>query len=215
MTAPTDTLTANAALLEQLRKSGDYNYDREVTQAGESLWETILREFERFFHNSADGVESSLSADSPLLWIMVIVFVCLLVWLLFHARFKIFSREKEDDELDYDVTLDSIYGIDFDEMIAQAVDAGDHYSTVRLAYLHALRRLSDAGLVEWRPFKTPSQYRREYRREPMGELTKTFVRVRYGGYKATEAIARRTMAMRDEILSNINEARHARKGNVK
>ena len=53
-------------------------------------------------------------------------------------------------------------------------------------YLQTLKWLSDNHLIEWQSFKTPTQYTKEWRNADFLKITRLFVRVRYGGFEATE-----------------------------
>ena len=92
---------------------------------------------------------------------------------------------------------------------------------VRLTYLKTLRALSDADLIHWIPSKTPLQYVAEYEDHHLRHATLVFVRVRYGGFEATEEmademtednrvieadIAAKAKAEKDEATTEKNEA---------
>lgn len=46
--------------------------------------------------------------------------------------------------------------------------------------------LSDHQLIDWQPFKTPTQYAHEWKNRDFRQITNLFIRVRYGGFEATE-----------------------------
>ena len=95
------------------------------------------------------------------------------------------SRDAKEEDNDGNET---IYGIDFDAEIAKALAASNYRQAVRYLYLKTLRRLSDAGHINWQPSKTPSQYVYEVQRDEFRQLTQHFLRVRYGNFEATREL---------------------------
>ena len=59
----------------------------------------------------------------------------------------------------------------------------------RLQYLQTLKAASDASLVTWRRYKTPTQYAIEWPNEDFATMTNHFLRIRYGHYTADAALA--------------------------
>ena len=83
---------------------------------------------------------------------------------------------------------DTIYGIDFDAIISQALGREDYREAIRMIYLRTLKALSDSQQIDWQPFKTPSQYVREFDAAAFRTLTSHFLRVRYGYFEATRQL---------------------------
>jgi hypothetical protein len=107
--------------------------------------------------------------------------------------------KKEEEGVDYDVEEDTIYGVDFDSEIRQALAAQDYRQAVRLLYLQTLKHLSDQGRINWQPSKTPMQYMRELELPAFSELSRHFIRVRYGNFGATEALFREMESLQREV----------------
>ena len=103
---------------------------------------------------------------------------------------------------------DTIYGIDFDKQIAKAKSKEDYYEVVRLVYLQTLKKLNDAGLIVWEPYKTPTQYLYEVKDATilarLRPMTTLFLRVRYGKYEATESMAGEVMADLDTVVAHLS-----------
>ena len=104
------------------------------------------------------------------------------------TNFEFINLKKAKDEDDYEVVEDTIYGIDFEKEIADAIESGNYRKAIRLRYLQCLKTLSDNDAIDWRIHKTPTQYTREFKNEDFKNLTRQYVLVRYGGYKATPEI---------------------------
>ena len=92
--------------------------------------------------------------------------------------------------MEYEVTEDTIYGIDFPSEIEKALENENFREALRLMYLQTLKSLSDYHQIEWQPFKTPTQYTFEFRQTDFKRMTSLFVRVRYGGFGADKDMIR-------------------------
>ena len=92
--------------------------------------------------------------------------------------------------MEYEVTEDTIYGIDFPSEIEKALQNENFREALRLMYLQTLKSLSDYHQIEWQPFKTPTQYTFEFRQSDFKRMTSLFVRVRYGGFGADKDMIR-------------------------
>ena len=65
-------------------------------------------------------------------------------------------RSGRQAPLEYEVTEDTIYGVDFEREIARAMERKDYREAMRFTYLQTLKMLSDHQLIDWQPFKTPN-----------------------------------------------------------
>ena len=136
------------------------------------------------------------------------------IWYVRRYHPDLFRRKDEENQ-DYGDTEDTIYGVDFDTAISQAVGREDYREAIRLVYLRTLKSLSDTHQIDWQLFKTPSQYVRELSAScsqgsgaaaanpataaatanpaaanpaAFRMLTAHFLRVRYGNFPATHAL---------------------------
>jgi hypothetical protein len=181
-----DTLIIDSVQIAQWQAQRDFDYNREMVGGGmtftEWLWMKINELLEDIFGNSWDGDYKwwLLSAAG-------LVIVGVGIWYVRRYHPNLFK--KKEDEQDYDGTEDTIYGVDFDTAVSQAVGHEDYREAVRLVYLRTLKVLSDRHQIDWQPFKTPSQYVREYSAVPaFRTLTAHFLRVRYGNFPATRVL---------------------------
>ena len=182
-----DTLQLDSALIASWKADGRYDYDREMVADSRSLLEWIMdtiKEFILDFLNTA--------AENDVVFYLLVVLgaalMALLVWLVWRYAPRFFMKEEENEGLDYDVEQDTIYGIDFEATIAQALREKDYRQAIRLLYLQTLKRLSDAGTINWQPSKTPMQYARQVGNREFSELSRLFILVRYGNHEATESL---------------------------
>ena len=116
---------------------------------------------------------------------ILLFFVLFLLW---KYQPGLFGRNKKLSPLDYEVSEDTIYGIDFDREIGQAERRGDYRQAVRMVYLQTLAALSESHKLDWQPQKTPSEYIREVRSNSFTQMSNSFIRVRYGNFEATREL---------------------------
>ncbi|NOS93627.1 MAG: DUF4129 domain-containing protein [Cyclobacteriaceae bacterium] len=61
---------------------------------------------------------------------------------------------------------ENIHELNFDKLIAQAVEKRNYREAVRLTFLYSLKKLADANLIKWVPGKTNDDYMREIKNHP-------------------------------------------------
>lgn len=187
MPQPADTLVLDTLQTAAWRSNSDFDYGRELAlhEPGmlEQMWESVRQAWANLFTDTLGG---GFSEQTWLFITFLLVAAVLSSMAIRHGGF--FARRRTEDALDYEVTEDTIYGIDFLQSISRAVADSRWSEAVRLAYLQVLRRLSDVGWIAWRPSKTPTQYTREVTTTDFRALTAHFLRVRYGGFAATEEV---------------------------
>lgn len=201
----TDTLQVDTAALSAWRANDDYNYERELARSGESLWDRLTDRLEDLLH----GLFGDSVSGWPewAIWTIIgAIVVIVVVVLIFIFRPKIFFRDKKTSS-DYAIGADNIYGVDFDKEIAKALARKDWREAVRLTYLRELRLLSDNKFIDWQIFKTPTKYTAEFRDNDFRQLTNLFLRVRYGGYAATET----DYKLSEKLAGNVSETMWKRK----
>lgn len=208
--SPSDTLSLNTECVTKLQGNSLYDYSREVLQTGssDSLLERLLRELFR----AMDVPTPSLDADvRPLLYIVFLIVLAAIVFLLFRYGKRWFGRP-DVAPMDYTVTEDNIFGVDFDTRIAEARRDGRWREVVRLTYLKTLRQLDDNGCIDWQPHKTPRQYAGEFGNADFADMTRTFVRVRYGEYEVDEPDVDRFSQLHEVVSAAIAARRVGEEG---
>lgn len=177
-----DTLTVDTLALSQWRSNPEYDYSAEFKGSDFSLLDWISAYVQRFFDELFGGISPSMSHT---MWYVLGV-ACIIAIAAFVAwrHPEIFGKRNHALPVDYNIEDDNIYGVDFDAAIAAAVASRDCRQAVRLHYLHTLRLLADAGLIEWQLSKTPTAYTHEYDDERFRWMSREFMRVRYGGFDA-------------------------------
>lgn len=180
-----------------------FDYDRELVGGSQNLLEWLTTVISEWIEETFDVL-----VDNDVVYYSLIALGALLVlfiaWLVWKKNPKLFMR-KEDEGLDYDVQEDTIYGVDFETGIREALSRQDYRQAVRLLYLQTLKQLSDANHIDWQPSKTPSQYIREYGHKAFAELSSHFVRVRYGNFEATEELFQEMKELQRSIVQSSEE----------
>ena len=160
-----DTLVCDSTMLNRFVTDDNYDYNSELQGKNNSLLDRVMQSISDWFKDlfgTAQDVQNSVMNNTSSTWVYILIAVlviAILVLLYFMYKKKMFFfKRKNKDEEDYEVVEDSIYGVDFDKDIDAAFKAGNYKEAVRLTYLQCLRLLSDNELIDWRIYKTPTQY---------------------------------------------------------
>ena len=94
---------------------------------------------------------------------------------------------------------DDIHAVNINDELAAARQRHDHRAIVRLVYLHTLRQLDQGHRIAWLIHKTPSQYASEYPLPAFCQMTRHFLRVRYGEFPADEGLCREMDSLALEV----------------
>lgn len=181
-----DTLTIDSAQIAQWQAQQDFDYNRELVGGGMTFTEWMMTQIKELLR---DLFGQAWNSDYTWWGLAVIgaVVVGIVVWYVWRFHPGLFKRRK--DEQTYEETEDTIYGVDFDCTISQALGREDYREAIRMVYLRTLKALSDSQQIDWQPFKTPSQYVRELSDSAAFRmLTVHFLRVRYGNFAATRQL---------------------------
>lgn len=195
--SPADTLVCDTTQVAVWQSDPLYDYNRELITPEINIFEWLNRQFgellRRIFGNRL------IEEYSGLILICIAILILLLIfWFVYKKRPELFMRSRKN-ALPYTVEEDTIYGVDFQGGIAEAVSRSDYREAVRLLYLQTLKQLSDEGHIDWQLYKTPTQYINEVRIPAFRQLTNHFLRVRYGNFEATETLFHTMRTLQEEI----------------
>lgn len=200
MTASADTLVYDSLSIAAWQADPAYDYNRELVTPEFNLIEWLNVWLGKLLQKIF-GSEFAEEYTGIILVVLFIIVLLLIVWFVYKKRPELFMRSRK--VLPYGVEEDTIYGVDFQKEISIALSCGDYREAVRLFYLQTLKQLSDAGKINWQPYKTPTEYIYEIKadglKSPFRELTNRFLRVRYGNFEATEALFREMQILQEEI----------------
>ncbi|MBR5655595.1 MAG: DUF4129 domain-containing protein [Prevotella sp.] len=206
-----DTLRVDTELLEQFQNSGDFDYGRELVAPDFNVLEWLTMQIRNFLNDIFNS--ETMAFLEPKFWLLVAI-ILLIAAIAYYLikRPEFFKRTETEEALDYEVTEDNIYGVDFSKEIVKAVERSDWHEAVRLTYLNTLRWLSDHEKINWRPSKTPTQYTREITSNEFRTLTQHFMRVRYGNFKATRDLYEECQRLSDVEMGKQESATTDEKG---
>ena len=180
-----DTLVIDSAQIAQWQTQQDFDYSRELAGGGMTFTEWMMAQINELLR---DLFGQAWRSDYTWWGLAIVgaVVVGIGIWYVWRFHPGLFMRQK--DEQAYEEMEDTIYGIDFDAIISQALGREDYREAIRMIYLRTLKALSDSQQIDWQPFKTPSQYVREFDAAAFRTLTSHFLRVRYGYFEATRQL---------------------------
>lgn len=196
-----DTLSCDTARLAYWQNNPAYDYNRELQTPELDLYRWLTMQLGELL-SKIFGSRFAENYTEPILITIFIVIVLLLVWFVYKKRPELFMRSRKKT-IAYTVHEDTIYGVDFDAEIKDALARKDYKEAIRLLYLQTLKMLSDRELIDWQLYKTPTQYiyevKSEAQRNVFRALTNSFLRVRYGNFEATEQLFSEMLALQREI----------------
>lgn len=188
--AANDTLSCDVQRLEYWLNNADYDYARALSSASDSWYERLRYWLAQHLY---DWFHWTLT-DEDMNWLFIgfaILCVLALVVYIWRKHPSIFRRVKPTTHSGQEEE-DTIYGIDFEEQIQNAVKTEDFYSAIRYTYLYTLKQLNDQGLINWQPYKAPTEYVYELKKtesvKELRRITADFMRVRYGNFKASASL---------------------------
>ncbi|MBP5340179.1 MAG: DUF4129 domain-containing protein [Prevotella sp.] len=199
-----DSLQIDSAQLAVFQHDPRFDYDRELVGGSQNFLEWLSTVIQDWIAKTFDVL-----LDNKLVYYTLIILGVLLVlaavWFIWKKNPKLFLRNADNEALDYELEQDTIYGVDFDGDIREALSQKNYRQAVRLVYLKTLKHLSDTGKIDWQPSKTPTQYMRQYSLPAFAELSKRFIRVRYGNFEADEAFFHEMKELHQTIVGKGGE----------
>ena len=185
--APVTVRYPSAKKLNDFRSDRDYQYNYD-TRPPESPW----AKFREWFWRKVNEFFQSKAYKNFWQYLILAIIAGLVIWLLIKADVLAFMFPKKalDAPLDYENLVEDIHEINFESAIDEAVAQRNFRLAVRLLYLQTLKRLTDAGLIAWKPDKTNRQYVYEVANTPLhpdfDRLTTQFEFVWYGDFPVDE-----------------------------
>jgi|SRR5574344_447690 hypothetical protein len=198
-----DTLKLDSSKLQVWQQNEDFNYKREILQTDNGFVESLVGKVEKFFNDIyIYGFDLN---NKVLLYgcVVLVLLIAIALFLLYRRHHSLFGK-LDKGNVDYSISEDTIYGIDFAECIARALDNGDFKAAVRWMYLQTLKRLSDRQQIDWQFFKTPTQYTYEIKTPEFRKLTNIFLYVRYGDFEATRETCLEMEKLQEEVEKGDN-----------
>lgn len=169
--------------LRSLRTDRDYQYGTDAPPP-----ENPIARFFAWLWRKLGEFLSSESYQNVWQYVILAAIAGLVIYLLMKAEVLdfLFPKKAQNGELDYENLTENIHEIDFNAVIEEAVGQQNYRLAVRLLYLQALKQLTDAGRINYKPDKTNRQYVYELANTPFQadfeKLTRRFEVVWYGDF---------------------------------
>jgi len=174
--------------INEYQKNKRYQYDRKV-KLGDGWWSSFLNwlfsKFIKFF--------SIKGSDTVLKWILYIftgVVLTYFILMLFRVDMRHIFTRKPSSSMHVEYMEEDIHDMNFDKLIQSAIEQRDYRKAIRFFYLHALKKLADQGMIEWKPGKTNYDYLIEVKSEGIQsvfyELNQIFQYAWYGDFLIDE-----------------------------
>lgn len=134
----------------------DYLYS--TRSGGATIWDKLFDAFVHWLDSLSnqrfDGITDVVG------WVLILGLLVVVVYLIRSSQ-RSRLVESEGRGLVYKVEEQLPEAQDLDREIGEAVSAGEYRQAVRLLYRRTLAEFRDAGLLEYRPEKTDSDYVRD------------------------------------------------------
>ncbi len=179
----------SATTLNEYRQQRDFKYEDHPGEA-ESMWD----QFWRWFWYQVDNLMSGKVTGNLINFLFILLGASALVFLILKLlgmdMMQIFTGKNSTIEIPYHESLENIHEISFEEEIEKAIANRNFRLAVRLLYLNCLKKLSDAGAIQWKADKTNLAYLYEIQnpeqQQKFGLLTRQFEYVWYGDFKVNQ-----------------------------
>jgi Domain of unknown function (DUF4129) len=165
----------------------EFQYD-EIGQRQLSWWDKFWMWFWGLIGSLIQGATSNLISR----YIFIGLGVALILYIVIKTigTENIFRKKSKETILPYDVITENIHEIDYEQELQRLVAERKFRLAVRLLYLRALKKLSDAEIINWQPDKTNYNYLMEIDkpelRNDFSKLTIQFDYIWYGDFPIDE-----------------------------
>ncbi|MBB6236641.1 hypothetical protein HDC90_001253 [Pedobacter sp. AK013] len=165
----------------------EFQYD-EIGQQQLSLWDKFWLWFWNVIGQLFQGAATNIF--SRYIFIGLGIALILFIVIKVIGAEKIFTKKSKETILPYDVITENIHEIDYEQELQRLVAERKFRLAVRLLYLRALKKLSDAEIIQWQPDKTNYNYLMEISkpelRDDFSQLTLQFDYIWYGDFPIDE-----------------------------
>lgn len=178
--APREQVDFENFHIENFKNDPAFAYYEQI--ADESLWDRIRQWPGKLWDKVWAWIlagEEATGVIAWMLWILPYIAVAgvlvVLVWILANLERDLSSKgSMESTQVRMLAEEDLIHHAAIDQLIEQAIAAGNYPLAIRYYYLQTLQLLTQKGLITWQDQKTNADYIREI---PKGKLKDTFARV--------------------------------------
>ena len=146
--------------LAEFRGNEEFNYLNK-SAPGLSLWD-------RFWRGVQSIINYLFSNTNPTTLDLIVRFIVygIVAFIIGFAIYRLLllrfigvtKAAEENDGLKPEITEENIHELDFESLIAEALENGNYRLAIRLRYLQSLKFLSDRQIIDWEPYKTNHEY---------------------------------------------------------
>ncbi|NMN38445.1 DUF4129 domain-containing protein [Pedobacter sp. SG918] len=173
--------------ISNYKEQKEFQYD-EIGQQQLSLWDKFWLWFWNLVGDLFQGAASNIFSRYIFIGLGVALIIFIVVKVI--GAEKIFTKKPKETILPYDVITENIHEIDYEQELQRLVAERKFRLAVRLLYLRALKKLSDAEIIQWQPDKTNYNYLMEISkpelRNDFSQLTLQFDYIWYGDFPIDE-----------------------------
>lgn len=176
--------------IEEYKKDSRFDYAKNKHQGAEiSFWDRLWYDISQFIGNLLGSVADSGALSFVVISICILV-VCLLLMRLLGIDYRTVLGKKKIDTPEIDIYTENVHDMNFDVLIANALQNKDYRLAIRFIYLKNLKLLSDKEIITWNANKTNYSYQYEISnnnlRTKFLETTLIFDYVWYGEFPVEE-----------------------------
>ncbi|KRT17370.1 hypothetical protein ASU31_06785 [Pedobacter ginsenosidimutans] len=173
--------------ISNYKEQKEFQYD-EIGQQQLSLWDKFWLWFWDIIGQLFQGAASNIFSRYIFIGLGVALIIFIVVKVI--GAEKIFTKKSKETIPPYDVITENIHEIDYEQELQRLVAERKFRLAVRLLYLRALKKLSDAEIIQWQPDKTNYNYLMEINkpelRSDFSQLTLQFDYIWYGDFPIDE-----------------------------
>jgi hypothetical protein len=175
--------------MESYKADKDFQY-LEKPNNDLNLWQR-LRAFLAYLLMKLYTVSQSTAWGKIITYIIFALVIGYLILKLLNIEVtRLFSAQGAAAPLSITLLDDNIHEMDFDALIAEAINKGHFREAIRFHYLHILKQLADAAYIHWEPGKTNEHYLAELKEgrhfSVFSDLNYFFVYTWYGEFEIKE-----------------------------
>jgi len=150
----------------------------------------------------------------PLFYVLIIGIIALLIYFVVRNASSLTYRLKKDTLSPEDITkpIENIEELDVNTLLQDALAAGNLKLAVRLYYLSLLKKLHEAGIIDWKKDKTNRDYldelfSRNYQYDEIRQLTRAYEEVWYGDHTISRELFDNVSTRFERVREQINTSR--------
>jgi len=150
----------------------------------------------------------------PLFYVLIIGIIGLLIYFVVRNASSLTYKLKKDSLSSEDITkpIENIEELDVNTLLQDALATGNLKLAIRLYYLALLKKLHEAGIIDWKKDKTNRDYLdelffRNYQYDEIRHLTRTYEEVWYGDHGITRELFDKISVRFENVREQINISR--------